>query len=431
MEFVYYRNMKKQSLERLQVFFGKALGYIAARYIKKIKPRIIVVAGSVGKTATTQALASTLREHFKVRATIANYNTATGVPLSILGERFPVSRSGWITLIPRMWLRSGKQQDFDLLVLEIGTDHPGELGQFAYLQPEIGVVAAVAPEHMQFFGTIDAVAAEELSIGSFCAKLVINKDMVQPKLLKTYAPDDALLIGSKTGFTISNLVDDAVTLTCGSMTLKNLNTQLVGTHSLYRLLVSATVAQMLGLDEAAIRAGLEKVEPIAGRMRLLKGIEHSKIIDDTYNSSPEAAIAALDTLYELPAKQRIALLGSMNELGKTAPAAHRNLGNHCDPKKLALVVTLGDLANNYTAKAARKRGCAVIEASSPYAAAKAIQAHLKPHAVILAKGSQNGVFAEEAVKQLLKDTNDCNHLVRQSPYWLAVKRVAFQDGPRI
>jgi UDP-N-acetylmuramoyl-tripeptide--D-alanyl-D-alanine ligase len=428
-EFVYYKIMKKQMLGRLQDFFGKALGRIAARYIKKFQPRIIVIAGSVGKTATTQAIATTLREHFQVRATIANYNTATGVPLSILGERFPVSRMGWVTLIPRMWLRSGKKQDFDLLVLEIGTDHPGELQQFAYLRPDIGVVTAVAPEHMEFFPSLEAVAAEELSIGSFCEKLIVNKDMVQSKLLKAYAPEDAVLIGTKTKFTVSKPTSDTVTVTCGSMTLKKVKTNLVGTHSLYALLVSATVAQMFGQDEAAIRLGLENITPIPGRMQLLDGIKQSKIIDDTYNSSPEAALAALDTLYSTPGKQRIALLGSMNELGKTAPQAHREVGNYCDPKKLDLVVTLGDLANNFTAKAAKKRGCEVIETDSPYAAAAAIQARLKPNAVILAKGSQNGVFAEETVKQLLKDAQDQRYLVRQSPYWLAVKRVAFQDSP--
>lgn len=421
--------MKKQTLERLQDFFGKALGHIAARYIRKFQPRIIVIAGSVGKTATTQAVATTLRERFNVQATIANYNTATGVPLSILGERFPASRKGWITLIPRMWLRSGKRQDFDLLVLEIGTDHPGELQQFAYLQPEIGVVTAVAPEHMEFFPSLEAVAKEELSIGSFCKKTIINLDTVQQGLLRVYAPDDAILIGDKTPCTISKPVKGAVTISCGPVVIKKLQTNLVGTHSLYSLLVSATVAQMLGLDEEAIRSGLEKIKPVPGRMQLLAGIKDSKIIDDTYNSSPEAAVAALDTLYAMPGKQRIALLGSMNELGQIAPQAHHDLGDYCDPHKLDLVVTLGDLANNFTAEAARARGCQVIEVASPYAAAEAIQARLKPHAVILAKGSQNGVFAEEAVKQLLKDETDQSHLVRQSPYWLAVKRVAFQDSP--
>lgn len=420
--------MKKQILEQLQIFFGKALGYIAARYIRKFKPRIIVVAGSVGKTVTTQAIATTVSEHFRVRATYANYNTATGVPLSILGERFPVSRKGWLTLLPRMWLRSRKQQDFDLLVLEVGTDHPGELQQFSYLKPEIGVVTAITPEHMEYFGSLAAVAKEELSIGSFCEKLIVNRDMVPAAFLKKDTPEHTLLIGNQTDYRVSKLVGNNVALACGPMKLKKVKTRLVGTHSLYCLLIAATVAQLLGIDTDAVHAGLQAVEPIPGRMQLLAGIEKSIIIDDTYNSSPEAAIAALDTLYDMPGKQHIALLGNMNELGKTTPKSHRELGDHCDPGKLDLVVTLGDAANKYTAKAARKRGCEVVEVNSPYAAARIIQAKLKPHAVILAKGSQNSVFAEETVKLLLNNTNDTKRLVRQTPYWLAVKRIAFQDN---
>lgn len=415
--------MKRQ----IQNFFGTALGFIARRYIEAFQPRIIVIAGSIGKTATTQAIATVLQEQFSLRATIANYNTPTGVPLSIFDEHFPVTRLGWVTLIPRLWLKSRHKQDFDVLVLEIGTDHPGELKKFAYLKPELGVITAVTPEHMAFFDDLDAAAAEEFSIREFCATLLINRDMVSDKHLLRYTPENALLVGAGTAYTVAAATGNAITIRYGDRTLKNVRTHLVGTHSLYSLLLAATVASMVGMDERLIRKGLERIRPVRGRMQLLEGKKHSKIIDDTYNSSPEAAFAALDTLYSFPGKQRIAILGSMNELGKTAPLSHRNLGSHCDPDKLDLVVTLGEKANKYIAKAARKRGCEVYEAKSPYDAADFILDRLKSHAVILAKGSQNGVFAEEAVKHLLKNTKDQKQLVRQTPYWLAIKRIDYAD----
>lgn len=419
--------MKTQIIELIQKFFGKALGNIASRYIETFQPRVIVVAGSIGKTATTQAVATVLKEQFNVRATYANFNTATGVPLSIFDERFPVTRAGWLTLIPRIWLKSRKQQDFDVLVLELGTDHPGELQQFSYLKPELGIITAIAPEHMEFFENLDTVAAEEFSISAFCKDLLINRDMVAQTYRKKYAPHHATYLGEHTPCEVTVSTGNTVTIRCGTMTLRNITTHLVGTHSLYSLLTAARVGQQLGMNEKRLRKGLQRVKPVPGRMQLLEGKKHAKIIDDTYNSSPEAAIAALNTLYAYPGKQRIALLGNMNELGRTAPLAHRNLGNHCDPEQLDLVITLGKDANKYTAKAARKRGCEVIEAQTPYEAADIIQEQLKSHAVILAKGSQNGVFAEEAVKQLLKYPKDSKQLVRQTPYWLAVKRIAFQD----
>lgn len=422
--------MKKQMLERIQEMFGRALATIAQRYLEEFQPQVVVVAGSVGKTATTQAIATVLSERFRVRATYANYNTATGVPLSILGEKFPVTRLGWAMLLPRMWLRAQKQQDFDLLVLEIGTDHPGELQQFAYLRPQLGIVTAVAPEHMEFFGTLDAVAAEELGIRKFCTQLIINRDTVRPTFIKKYADKTAFFIGKQTEYNITGSYGKTVSLQCGPLELKSVNTHLVGKHSLYSMLVAATVAQILGMDEKAIRHGLQNVKPIPGRMQLLDGKKHSTIIDDTYNSSPEAAIAALNTLYELPGKQHIALLGSMNELGKTTALAHRTVGRFCDPAKLDLVVTLGTAANEYLARAARQRGCEVIETMTPYAAAEIIAQNLKSHAIVLAKGSQNGVFAEEAIKPLLKKQTDHTKLVRQTPYWLATKHIAFTDTPR-
>jgi UDP-N-acetylmuramoyl-tripeptide--D-alanyl-D-alanine ligase len=421
--------MKKQGIGRIQELFGRALASIAEGYLKKFQPRVVVVAGSVGKTATTQAVATVLSERFRVRATHANYNTATGVPLSIFGETFPVSRAGWIALLPRMWWRAQKRQDFDLLVLEIGTDRPDELRKFAYLRPELGVVTAVSPEHMEFFKSIETVAAEELSVGDFCEQLIINRDMVRPAFIKKYARASVQLIGERTDYKIARSSGNVLTLQCGPLTLRNVRTHLVGTHSQHALLAAAAVAQTLDMSEKSIRRGLQNITPIPGRMQLLDGKKHSKIIDDTYNSSPEAAIAALNTLYEMPGKQRIALLGNMNELGKTAARAHRTIGNHCDPDKLDFVVTLGPMANKYTARFARQRGCEVIETTSPYAAAGIISDRLKSHAVVLAKGSQNEVFAEETVKQLLKNPRDSKKLVRQTPYWLAVKRIAFSDAP--
>ncbi len=159
----------------------------------------------------------------------------------------------------------------------------------------------------------------------------------------------------------------------------------------------------------------------------IAGKKQSLIIDDTYNASPEAVIAALDTLYELPAKQKIALMGQMNELGKHSRTLHEEVGKHCDPKHLDLVVTLGRDANTYLAAAAEKRGCKVMRCPSPYHAADVIRPLLKKDTVILAKGSQNGVYAEEAVKALLADHRDVKKLVRQSRQWLKVKEQQFRE----
>ncbi len=160
------------------------------------------------------------------------------------------------------------------------------------------------------------------------------------------------------------------------------------------------------MTKPAIEKGIASIKPVSGRMQHLEGIKGSIILDDTYNASPEAMRASLDTLYRIKAPQKIAILGNMNELGGYSQREHEAAGKYCDPRELDLVVTIGPDANKYLAPAAEKTGCNVKTFDSPYAAGKYIKEIIEPGAVILAKGSQNKVFAEEAVKQFLASSKD-------------------------
>ena len=164
-------------------------------------------------------------------------------------------------------------------------------------------------------------------------------------------------------------------------------------------------------------------------MNVLNGINSSTIIDDTYNSSPSAVVAGLDVLYGMKANQRIAILGTMNELGKFSDKSHEEIGKYCDPKKLDLVVTIGVPAEKFTAKFAKKNGCEVYSFVSPFEAGDFVRTKMKKGAVIFAKGSQNRVFTEESLKVLLDKPQDVKKLVRQSKYWLDIKEKQF--GRRI
>ena len=115
----------------------------------------------------------------------------------------------------------------------------------------------------------------------------------------------------------------------------------------------------------------------------------------------------------------------MNELGDYAKQAHQEIGDYCDPKRLDLVVTLGPEANEFLAPAAQAKGCQVKSFDSPYDAGEYIKSVIKDKAVALIKGSQNKVFAEEAIKSLLANKSDESKLVRQSPQWLDIKKQAF------
>jgi UDP-N-acetylmuramoyl-tripeptide--D-alanyl-D-alanine ligase len=297
-------------------------------------------------------------------------------------------------------------------VLELGTDKPGDIAKFSWLKPHIAVVTAVTQEHMEFFITLDAVAVEELSVASFSDKTFFNKNMIDSSFLK-YANSDVLYGYSREDIIRLGLVPEDL--------------QIIGAHSAEAVAAGVAVGEELGMKVDDLKNGAKLVTPQKGRMHILSGVEHTVLIDDTYNSSPEAAIAALKYLYTRSAPRRIALLGNMNELGKSSAEAHQSLGDYCDPKKLDLVVTLGTDANKYTLDAAKAKGCNVLPAKTPYEAAEIIKQNIQPGSIILFKGSQNGVFAEEAVKLLLVDKKDSNQLVRQDKFWLKRKKTCFDE----
>ncbi|MFT4532431.1 MAG: UDP-N-acetylmuramoyl-tripeptide--D-alanyl-D-alanine ligase [Candidatus Saccharimonadales bacterium] len=388
----------------------------AKRMLRKHKVKVVVVTGSVGKTSTTQAVATVLSENFNVRKTLHNYNTDIGVPCSVFGRTFPVSVKnifGWAWIIASNEVSILRRQDYNLLVLELGTDTPGEIKEFSWLNPDIAIVTAVAPEHMEYFKTIDAVAEEELSVAAFADKTIVNKSMVASKYLK-FAKSDELFNYHRTD--ISHLGLDASDL------------QVVGEHSIDSVAAAIAVGRELGMNKRSLISGAKKIVAQNGRMNVLEGVDGSTLIDDTYNSSPEAVTAALDYVYESKYDQKIVLLGNMNELGESSAELHKKVGDYCRHDEIDLVVALGADSVSYTAASAKEKGCAVAIAENPYEAAGIIKRQLDRNkkSVVLLKGSQNGVFAEEATKLLLRNPDDVEFLVRQDKSWIKKKKLSFK-----
>ena len=390
------------------------LTWQAKRYVRASGAKVIVVTGSVGKTSTTQAIATVLSQELIVRRTLKNYNSDVGVPCSIFQQELPVSLKNplsWIWLMAKNEAIILRRPKVDAFVLELGTDTPGEIAEFAWLQPDMAVVTAIAPEHMENFKTIDAVAKEELNVAAYSDVLLINKRMVDSQYL-SHADNDEVF-----GYSRDNM---------DHFSLQPSDLQVVGEHSIDAAIAALKCAELLEISSDGMHRGARAIVSQPGRMRAFDGIQQTRLIDDTYNSSPEAVTAALDYVYNTKAPQRIVLLGNMNELGDTSMDEHKTIGRYCDPKKLDLVVTLGPDANKHTAPEAKAAGCNVATATSAKHAADIIQGQLKSGALILLKGSQNGVFAEETVKLLLANPEDAQYLVRQSAFWMKKKTVQTQ-----
>lgn len=408
------------------------------KYLKKHKPLLVLVTGSVGKTSTKHALATVLSEKFTVRAHAGNHNTHFSVPTAIMGVHYPEnphSIKEWWGVLGAMNLRIKEPRDVDVIIQELGTDMPGDIAQFSsYLHADVAVVTAVSEEHMEFFGTLDEVAREELGIAKFSKLTVVNRDDVS-ELYAEYAEThsiDTYGLGEKAEYRLvvkpasplDGRIGHLVTPEWGELSV---TLQLIGDHSLKSAVAAACVGAKLGMTSRQIVDGISRLKPVPGRMNVLRGLEESILIDDTYNASPLAVAAAIETLNNIEAPQRIAILGSMNELGESSPQAHEQVGMMCDPTILDWVVTIGEDAKQYLAPAALKNGCQVKSFDSPYQAGGFVHSVLGPGAVVLAKGSQNGVFAEEALKVLLHSTDDEAQLVRQTPAWLERKSEQFQQ----
>ena len=393
--------------------------------------RVVAVAGSVGKTSTKLAIAKTLGHSRKVIYQDGNYNDRLTVPLVLFGQAEPniLNPLAWAKILRANAKMLKQPYPYEIAVLELGVDGMGQMQDFAYLQPELAVVTAVAPEHMEYFGNLQNVANEELAVLSFSHEGLLNID----DIAKEYLPEvEYLSYGMRAGdYNVASrsdkqLAGQTVTFSLANGEKLEANTAFLGEQGAKVALAAVAASHKLGLSTQEIKEGLEKVKPFAGRMQVLQGIQNTQIIDDTYNASPLAVKAALDVLYATEAPKRIAILGSMNEMGEGSSEMHREIGEYCDPAKLDLVVTIGKQAGEFLAPAALKKGCTVKTFVSPYEAGEFVKNQLQDSAVVLAKGSQNGVFAEEAIKQLLANPEDATKLVRQSDSWLVAKVKQFK-----
>ncbi|HVC35868.1 MAG TPA: Mur ligase family protein [Candidatus Dormibacteraeota bacterium] len=393
---------------------------------------IIAVAGSVGKTSTKLAIGQTLSSNKKVLWQEGNYNDRLTVPLVLFNQTEPsiFNILAWLKILLNNQKQLSRPYPYEVVVLELAVDGPNQMSKFNYLEPDLVVLTAITPEHMEYFGSLNSVAEEELNVLSFSREALINIDDVAPEYLAKhhflsygtdpsadYSLSDVRQKGLEGQTIVINLAD-------GHKVEASLS--LVGIQGAKAALAAAACANRLGLTPEEINLALKDLKPFAGRMQILKGANHSTLIDDTYNASPAAVKSALDVLYKTSAAHRIAILGSINEFGNLSQTAHQEVGRYCDPDKLDLVVTIGQLAETYLGPIAAQNGCLVKSFISPYDAGNFVKNELREGTIVLAKGSQDGVLAEEALKILLADPQDASKLVRQSKYWLKQKEHQFK-----
>lgn len=292
--------------------------------------RVIGITGSVGKTTTKELTHAVLSQRFVTLKSEGNYNNEIGLPLSLLQLTDRHQRA----------------------VLEMGMYTSGEIADLCdWARPHVGLVTIVGSVHMEWLGSIEAIAAakQELvealppaPLGS--AILNIDDPLVMAMAEHTEATIVTYGLNPKADFWADNIVSmglDGIRFTLHSgPNVMNVQVPLLGRHSVHTALRATAVGIVEGMDWEAVIFGLQS---LTSQLRLVAvpGPRNSIILDDTYNSSPESAIAALNLLADLNGR-RVAVLGDMLELGPVEEQSHRLIGRRVKAVAQILIV-VGEL----------------------------------------------------------------------------------------
>jgi len=417
----------------------KLLAFWARRILKRYQPKVIGITGSVGKTSTKEAVFTVLKNKYKVRRNIKNYNNEIGVPLTIIGaESGGKSLIKWLKVFSkafRIWLKKDKKYP-QVLILEMGADKPGDIKYLLNIVPlDIGVVTKVSPVHIEFFESIEKIAEEKGDLVRFLKPnktAILNFDDERVKKMEKITKAKVLTYGfsEQSDVKIINadikIEEDKVRglsfkLSYSGATVPMFLPGVIGFHQLYSALAGAAVGIAMKMNMVDISQALKIYRAPKGRMHVIQGMNNSLIIDDSYNSSPDAAEAALEATSQVPRQGKLlAALGDMLELGEMENEAHQKLGEQAVKLGFEKIYAVGKLAKEIRRGASRAglslENIKVFENSEQ--AAEKIKQQIGQGDVILVKGSQ-GARMEKVTKALMAHPERASQLlIRQSKAWL-------------
>ena len=359
----------------------EALQSTASWALQRWGGEVVGVTGSAGKTSTKDVIAAMLAARMPTGKTFGNLNNHVGVPLSIL--RLP--------------------RHAQVAVLELGMNHAGEIRELcAIARPRIGVVTNVGYAHMEAFASIQGVAAakrELIESLPFDGVAVLNADDPLVSRFREVHPGRTITFGIDCDADI-RATEVQLTDHGGSFRVEGVpfRSVLVGRHSVLNILAGLTVAALYGIRPSELT---EVVKDLAAPPMRGRRLIHNEVVilDDCYNSNPDAARAMIDVLRDTPAKRRIAVLGEMLELGRWSEPLHRDVGSYVAASGIDVLVGIRGEACHLV-DAARQSGLAE-DAAFFFPDARAAGEHLRgiarPGDVILFKGSR-GTHVEHALE---------------------------------
>ncbi len=435
-------------------FIINILKRLTKKILTKNNVQIIVITGNVGKTSARNNLVEFLSQYDTVGTNLDNYNSDIGVILSILKEKSPKKNPfSWLRIILKAWIMSiSKQKNFpSIWVLELGIDFPKDMDFFVdnFLKFDVIIFGYVGknPVHLGNFKNRD--------------ELILEKS----KILRGLKPDGLLIIDGDDSYlkkyynnrsnVISYGFSDSVDLKASDFKIKltidnNKETiekfyskivpkgsfkisykgsnipfhvdYLLAEHQIYALLSTIAFAIHTNINLVDISKQITSIKPLKGRLRIIEGIKDSLLMEDTYNSAPKAMESAIKTLYDIkiPNIRRVAILGSMKELGKDSDKIHKNIGKLLS-QNVDLFIAVGEEIKpafqefNKLTKSKEKS----IWVPNSNSILERITDLITSNDLILIKGSESSRMEKISAKLLLNQKFSKELLPRQSKDWLA------------
>lgn len=419
------------------------LKIIAKLILKKYQPVVIGITGSIGKTSAKEAIIKVLGDKLSFRASSKNYNNEIGVPLTIIGADSPGRNIfGWL----KVFFQAGKLIIFRdknypyVLVLEMGVDRPGDLEYLTNIAPvNVALVTAVSYSHLEYFGSLNNIKKEkQVLIEKLSNKglAILNFDNEATREMASVSQARILTYGLSAGADLQ-AQDIVYNFSRSNYELAGINFKLnyqgsivpvimknaLSETSIYAALAAAAVGLYFNLNLVEIAKSLNDFVLPLGRMNLLPGMKNTFIIDDTYNSSPEAALAAIEILSKVKIDQnssRYAVLGAMLEIGHYTEEGHRLVGKRIFENNIDYLVSVGEKARDFN-RGAIEAGMSednVFYFDKTEEASNFLRMRIKMGDVLLVKGSQ-GARLERVVKELMAEPEKAAQLlVRQTKEWL-------------
>lgn len=315
----------------------QAVKDIAEFYLEQLSIPVVGIIGSVGKTSTKEAIASVLKEKYRTLKTEGNFNNELGLPLTVFRLR----------------------DEDEIAVLEMGISDFGEMSRLAKIaKPDTAVITNIGTCHLEYLGDRDGVLKAKTEVFDYMkadGHIVLNGD--DDKLRTVEEPQGIKPVYFGLDENSEVYADHIVSRGLKGMTCTihmgeeafEADIPMPGRHMVYNALAAAAVGKIYGLTQEQIKAGIESLEPISGRFRMLE-TENFLIVDDCYNANPMSMKASLDVLRD-GAGRRVAILGDMGELGKDEAALHEEVGAHAGTCGIDVLICVGELCSHMAKKA--------------------------------------------------------------------------------